>query len=298
MRRGALLLFLLVALVPRAGWATPEQDLEQAEHAYERSDYKRAIELIRPLLYPAIRLSNQKLVIQAYKLLGISYVFEKNKTEAEKQFLAILSIAPTYKLDPLVDPGAAVKFFEGVKKRNADKIRAILERERKEAERRRKEEERRRAEQRRLELLARQGQVFVERTVTLHPYWINFVPLGAGQFQNGHRGKGYALMGTQLTLGLLSAGTGLAGYLAYAGRPLNTEEYDRARALSIVQVVSAGLCAAAVVYGVIDALVYHEPMTVTEKRYKRNPKGSGKAALTVTPTLGPSSAGLGLGFTF
>lgn len=150
----------------------------------------------------------------------------------------------------------------------------------------------------------------VEREVVQHPYWVNFLPLGAGQFQNGHRRKGWALFGAQISLAAVSAGTYIGGYLAYSGQSLTSEEYDRARTLSVVQIVSAGLCAATVAYGIIDALVYHEPRTVKERRYRRAPEtpagaGGGKArdegtAVFVIPSLGADgrSAGLGLGFAF
>jgi hypothetical protein len=297
----AWLLWFFVYLVPTPARATPEKELEEGARAYVRGDFKQAIKRIRPLLYPSIRLSNQEQVVQAYRLLGISYVFEKNKPEAEKQFLAILSIRPRFRLDPLVDPVAAVNLFEAVKKRNADKIKKILERERLERERRQREEARRRAEERRMKLLAQQPQQVVERTVIKRPWWINFVPLGAGQFQNGHRRKGYILLGTQATLAAISAGAGLGVYFGYSGRALNREEYDRARALSITQVVSAGICAAAVVYGVVDALIYHEPQTVTERRYKKKPPTKKKSAhYFLAPTVGPDgkSGGLGLGVVF
>jgi len=303
----AVVCILLLLLAPAPALASPEQDLQEGARAYERSDFKQAIELIRPLLYPTIRLSQQDQVLQAHKLLGISHVFEKNRTEAAKEFLAILSIRPTYRLDPLVDPASAVRQFEEVKKRNADKIRQILDRERREAVRHRLAEERRRAEDRRLRLLAGQANLVIERTVVEHPYWINFVPL-AGQFQNGHRTKGFVLLGTQVGLAALSLGSGLGVYWGYTGRALTREEYDRARALSIVQVASAGLCAAAVAYGIIDALYYHRSRTVSERRYwrksqKRPAKSTGatkKTSLFVVPSLGAdgTSGGLGLGFTF
>jgi len=303
-RPSALLgaLALALALVaPTPARADASADLEEGARAYERGDFKQAIELIRPLLYPAIRLTAQSQVIRAHKLLGISYVFEKRSAEAAREFLAILSIRPDYRLDPLVVPVSAVQLFEQVKKRNAEKIRAILERERREAERRRLEEERRKAEERRLKLLAGQGRVVVERNVVEHPYWVSFLPLGAGQFQNGHRRKGWILFGAELGLAAVSVGTYLGGYFAYSGRPLTQEEYDRGRALSIVQVASAGLCAAVVAYGVIDALIYHKPRTVTERRFKRRPETeTTKTSLYVIPSLSADgkSGGMGLGITF
>jgi hypothetical protein len=298
--RSRLLLLLLtwvclqILLPSGPALASPEADLQEATRAYNRSDFKRVIKLLRPLLYPKNRFSQQSQTVQAYKLLGISYVFEKNRSEAGKQFLALLSLQPGFRLDPLVYPEAAVEVFEEVKKRNAEKIEAILERERKERERRRQEELKREEERRRIERLARQAQTVVERTVIEHPYWINFIPLGAGQFQNGHRKKGYVLMASQLGLAALSFSAALAVRLEYAGRvDLSPEEGSRADALTTVYLVSGALCAALVAYGIIDALVYHEPRTVRERRYKRK-----TSSIYLAPALGGRTAGLELGLTF
>ncbi len=284
---GAVLLALLAG---GPAQAAPEQALQQGARAYGRGNYAQAIKLLRPLVYPLIRLSTEAQVIQAYKLLGVSYIFEKDRTEAEKQFMAILALQPDFRFDPLVDPVAAVDLLEDVKRRNAEKLKAIKERERREAERRRIEEQRRRDEERRRALVAGQGIDVIERTIVKHPYWINFVPFGAGQLQNGHRRKAFALMGTQLTLGALSLGTALGLRFAYPDGRVPAAEYDRARGLAIAQVASGALFFATIAYGIIDALVYHRPEHVTERRTRRK--------LDLTPTPGPGTAGLGLGMRF
>ncbi len=281
-------------LLARGAAASPEQDLREAAQAYSRGEYASAIKLLRPLLYPRIRLASQDQVVRAYKLLGVSYIFEKDRDEAERQFMAILSLRPDYKLDPLVDPPAAVKFLEGVKQRNAAKLREIQEREKREAERRRLEAERRREEERR-KALARE-QTVVERTVTRRVYWVSFLPLGLGQLQNGQRGKGFALMGSQLALGGLSLASAIAYRYSWPTGRIPAEEYDRARAVAITQVVSGALCLATIAYGIIDALVYYRAETVSERSYQRKPPSTPKLGLT--PLVAPRAGGIGLGLTF
>jgi hypothetical protein len=282
-----VLVVLLLLGAAGTAQALPEQDLQEAARAYGRGEYDRVIQVVRPLLYPEIRLSSQDQLIRAYKLLGISYIFEKDREQAEKQFMALLSLRPDFRLDPLVDPVAAADFLEEVKRRNAERIRAIRERERKEAERRRLEEQRRREEAGRRARLLDQPQEIIERTVVQRPYWINFVPLGAGQFQNGQRRKGYALLGIQLGLGTISAVTALSVRLGYPGSRLPPDEYDRARALAITQVVSGALCLGVVAYGIIDALAYHKPQTVTETRRARQTR---QVSLFVVPTASTGQA--------
>ncbi|MCC6752339.1 MAG: hypothetical protein IT371_32135 [Deltaproteobacteria bacterium] len=264
----------------------PELALRQAAKAYDRGNYKRVIAILGPLLSPQILLAQEAQVLQARKLLGISYVFSKNAPAAEREFVAILSERPDYRLDPLVDPQAAVEVFDSVKRRNAEKLRAILDRERREADRRRLDEARRRDRQRRQAELERQGGETVERTIVTRSYWVNFVPFGAGQFQNRQRGKGFTLLGTQAALGLTSLGAYLALRLAYPSGQVPAEEWTRARALNITQVVSGALFFATVAYGIIDALLHHQPRTVEEKRYRRAPR----------IVVGPQSLGLDLTF--
>lgn len=287
------MLVIGLLLLARVAAASPEQDLREAAQAYSRGEYASAIKLLRPLLYPRIRLASQDQVVRAHKLLGVSYIFEKDRDEAERQFMAILSLRPDYTLDPLVDPPAAVKFLEGVKRRNSAKLREIQERERREAERRRLEAERKRDEERR-KALARE-QTVVERTVTRRVYWVSFLPLGLGQLQNGQRAKGFTLMGTQLALGGLSLTSALAYRYTWPTGRIPAAEYDRARALAITQVVSGALCLAAVAYGIIDALVYYRAETVSERSYQRAPP---KPRLSLTPLVTPRAGGLGLGLTF
>ncbi len=293
--------FVVIMVIFASQWmsirsfaATPERILEEAERAYGRSNFKKVIKMLSPLLYPKIRFNQQEQLIQAYKLLGISYVFEKNKNEAEKQFLALLSLRPGYQLDLFVDPEAAVEVFEDVKRRNAEKIKAILEKERAEQERQRREDLRRQEEekQRKSAAVPKKTRI-IEREVVEHPYWINFLPFGMGQFQNGHIAKGYSVMGLELGLGTLSLGISLGLRFAYPDGKVSAESWNLANGLSITQVVSGALFFATVAYGIIDALVYYKPKIITETEVLN------KNAFYLIPTIGPNQAsGLGMGLTF
>jgi hypothetical protein len=290
--RWGLIILSLIALPLRLD-ASPSGDLREAERAYERGDYRRVIQLISPLLYPKIQFSDSQRTIKAYTLLGISYVFEKNNTEAEIQFLAILSQRPGFRLDPLFYPEAAVELFEEVKRQNAEKIQNFLERERQEQEGQRQADLLRQKEQRRpIRPMKKNDDEVIVRTIINRPYWLNFMPLGVGQFQNGHRKKAYILMSTQLSLMAISAGTAIGVRTAYSGHPLGTEQYNTAQALNTVQLVSASLCVASIVYGVIDALVYYQPQSITVNRYKKSP------LITLRPPSPSEIGGLGLNLRF
>jgi hypothetical protein len=296
----ALCLALALLLATPPALAVPqEKALRAATRAYDSGDYATVIKLLRPLLHPTIRLSNQSQVISAFGLLGIAYIFEKNRAEAEKQFMAILALQPDFRFDPQVDPAVAVELLEELKRRNADKLRAIRERERLETERRRRSEEERRRREEEARRLAQRPSVLFERTVQKNPYWVNFVPLGAGQFQNGHRKKGYALMITQLGLGATSLATGISAWTLYSnstrtanGLRVSQDEYNRLRGLSIAQVVTGALCLGTIAYGIIDALVYYKPQSVIERQLPLPPPPTPKV------TVAPMGAGLELGVKF
>lgn len=284
----AAALVLLAGAVPAR--ASPDGDLAEAQRSYTKGDYRRAIALLTPLLYPRLRLSAEVKVLRARKLLGISYVFEKNTAKATEQFAAILSLRPDYQFDSLVNPEAAIELFERVKKRDADKLQRI--RKRIEHERQKRLEEQRREEQRRRQ---EAHELVIERTKQKNSYWVNFVPFGAGQFQNGHRRKGYLLLTLQAVLGAVSVGSAIWHRAAYAGTV--KVESTEARAVGITQVASGAVFLGALAYGVIDALAYYQGETVVERQYKRRPTertSASKSVLSISLAPLPGSVTMGL----
>ena len=288
-------------------WAGPKEILQDASRSYARGRYKRVIKRVRPLLYPTIKLSDQAQVIAAHRLLALSYMFLKDKVQAEKHFLAMLSLRPQYELDPVVDPVAAVELFDEVKRRNAERIRAILDRERKEQERKRKEEARRKAEAERKRAAALLARPRHERVIEKRHYWINWVPFGAGQFQNGHRKKGFTMLGLQAGLGAVSLGLHLALRFGpftndKTGKVPN-EKWNTVQGLQYAQIATGAACIGLMIYGVVDALIYYEPDRVIIRQIKQTTPAKKKPSKKntswfIAPSLGPGSAGLGFGVAF
>jgi len=296
---------LLLALPCRAG--TPEEDLTEGGRAYDRGEYRAAIELLRPLIYPRITLASQDEALRARKLLGLSYLFEQDKEEAERQFLAILAARPNFQLDPLVDPASAVELFEEVKRRNAERLERIRQRQRQEELRRQQQEALKRDAESEEARLCRTHKLV--RTVVRRNFWINLAPLGAGQFQNGHHNKGFVLLGMQLGLGALSLGTYLGQRFGYPDGTYNSGESATAQGLRYTQIVAGGAALGLVAYGIIDAIVHYEAETVTERWIERKPDRGGDSKkktksnktgsrLLLAPAVGQHGAGLNLGFSF
>lgn len=288
-------LLLLCALTAAEGSAhgqanTAEQSFQKAKAAYERGAYKKVISLLRPLLYPKNLLSEKKMQLSAHKMLGISHVFEKNRLAAEQSFMAILAEEPKFRLDPLVDPPAAVGIFEAVRKRSAEMLRKIEEAQRAEERRQLEEQKRREDELRQLREAAKRGAQMVERTVQRHPYWLNFIPFGVGQFQNGHRKKGAFLLTAQLLTAGTSLGMALGYRLAFPDGRYRPEDETKVDVLRAGQVISGALFWALVVYGVLDALNYYKSESVRERRYKIS------RGFSIAPAATPGGAGLKITF--
>ncbi len=115
-------------------------------------------------------------------------------------------------------------------------------------------------------------------------YALVFVP-PFGQFQNGDRGRGWAMLGIGATAGVTSVVTGLllrSWKLDGPGNEFPRERAPEARAIKAVNNVSVALLAATYVAGVVDAAV----------RFDAEGEPEGRLQLS----LFPGGAALGLRF--
>jgi hypothetical protein len=240
---------------------------DRGRTAFGRAEYQRAIEILRPLLYPEELLESDGEIVQAHRMLGVAYLFENKPEEARREFEQLIRMRGDFRFDPLLDPQRVVDFFNDVLKENKAIADDMLKR--------RQARERAAAEQRERDaaLLRRPPTIIrYER----HSFAVNFVPFGAGQFQNGHRGKGWFFLGTEALLGAVSLGAFATNFGLYGLTPnrrcnmdtdgaecppayIDHSQEDTSRMLTGVQVVSGGLFFAVAIWGVIDALVNFQP---------------------------------------
>jgi hypothetical protein len=295
---GALLAILCSCTFATSAWANPSRNaklsLDQGRTAYDRGDYRRAIDTIHPLLYPSIELGTEDEVVTAHRLLALSYFFVNKQKEAEDEVTSLLALRPSYQLDPIVDPPVAVRFFDDVRRRQAERIDAIKKREQEETERTRKEEERRSTEAH-----ARAQRVYVDRVVERHSRLIALLPFGAGQAQNGQPKKAIAFGVTQAILGAAS----LAAYLAIEYQyPVNpstlhrqfpASEANTATALISLQLAAGAAFWATVAWGILDAQLLFKREVVRDTRERATPPPK-RNKLTIIPT----PTGVGLAGTF
>ncbi|AKQ65977.1 Tetratricopeptide repeat domain protein [Myxococcus hansupus] len=327
-----LLLIALMLLVPDAARA---QDAGDPEVAALRAsfDYGKYAEVMDRA---GARIDRGGLdeddLAELHKLAGLA-AFNLGRTDdARRHLRALLRLDPDFSLDPFVVPPPAVSFFDTLKEDMDTELdflrqerRLRKEREKAEAERRERERMEAEVQRRRAEELASQVTV---RTVEKRNFLVNFVPFGAGQFQQGRTSLGIVFAATE---GVLAV-TSIISFFAYEslfeertidldnvlnpdGRASVTVRFiptSRARQRDAWQLLKLGSAAgfyAIYAVGVVDALYHHEDQVVrstVEPRADAPPSESPPSSRVVRAAapktharvgLYPTPGGLGAGLT-
>jgi len=271
----AVIASLLCLLVGPVGAAparlSSREAFERGRTAFGRAEYRRAIEILNPLVYPEVLLDSEGEVVQAHRMLGVAYLYTNRPEEAKREFHKLLELRPDYRFDPLLDPQPVVDAFNAVVQEEEAEIAAI------ELRRRQRDAELAARRQREARLRATPAPPLVYER---HSYLLNFVPFGAGQFQNGQRRRGWLFLGLEGGLAAISVGAFVANFALYGIEPHRTclvptdsstgstpacppnaidhsQERTSQRLLQ-VQLISGGLFFAAAVWGVIDALRHYQ----------------------------------------
>jgi hypothetical protein len=251
-------------------------DLKRARDRFEFGAWADAAGTVRAWLSEHPDASGPE-AVDAYRMLGISELKLGDLVQARSAFVSLLSVDPDYALDPFLVEPRVVEFFDQVKREREPALAPLRER------RRALEEQRRLAEEAQRRLLseeqARSGPPTKVIRVQERIYLFNWLPLGAGQFQNGDNAKGTAIAAAEVALGA----TNLAAILIHnqiaqdPARRCSTSQptgcrkppyTDADRALldriDVVKYVSAGLFWAVYAYGVVDAHLHYLPRVETE----------------------------------
>jgi hypothetical protein len=311
MKRAWLVLLLATSALAQTAPApdAPTSDrIAPLQSAFEYGNFQDVLSRAEALIDQG-HLGEDQLV-QLHRLAGLSAFNLQQLPVAERHFTALLLLSPDFQLDPFAVPPPAVRFFEDLRKKLAPQLaeaKAAQQR-RVDAERRATEERTRaqqqaEAERRRLEEAARRVTV---RTVEKRNFWLNFVPFGAGQFQQGRDGLA---VGLAVSEGALAV-TSVISYFAYdalfetrtfpqvpgsseTGIPTNRQiEARNWRYLKIGSAIGFYLLWAG---GVADAIYHHQDQVVTTTT-ENAPAPPAK----VQPTAGaelmlvPHGAGAGL----
>jgi hypothetical protein len=213
--------------------------LMRAENAYVKRHYESVLLLLSPLLEVPECLQDPTTRLEVELLAGVSYLEQGKDDEADRHFMRVLRLNPDYEIGSIITlPEGSSRRIETLKIRFADELNAL------------------RGNQ--------SHGVVVESLYILaekkeNPYWINFLPFGAGQFQMGEKGWGitYAsLQASSLALTILGGGM-VELYRGKSGK-YSKLNYPKAKSWQHAQI--AGIAAFSVFYlaGMIHALIIHE----------------------------------------
>jgi tetratricopeptide (TPR) repeat protein len=264
----------VIALVLALVLSAPT-DLKRAKDRFDFGAYADAAAVLRQLLAGSPRLTDAESV-EAYRMLGIAEYQLGDQPQARSAFVNLLSVDPDYALDPFLVPPPIVEFFDRVKRDSEPALAPLRQR------RRDLREQQRLADEARRRLLAEEQSragpptkiVRLEERIYLY----NWMPLGAGQFQNGDRAKGTAIAAGQLVLGLVNASailfhnqlaqdrtrTCISGQAGCSRPPYSDSDRTLLRNVESVKYASAGLFWALYAYGVWDAHRNYVPRIETE----------------------------------
>ena len=217
--------------------------LVRAAAAYEYGDMAQVVDAARPVAEGTLPSSAEQRA-RALRFLGIGLFLTSRALGADNAFAELLRVDPSARLDPTTTRPEVVAFFENIRHQHVARERA-----------------------------------------SRHFIW-NLLP-PVGQFRNGDTTKGWLVGGVEV----IALGTCVASRLVsyswhHADNTYGTPEGSRnsdERTLRVVEWTSAGVLAAAYLYGVIDGIVH----------YYRPPDDSGSS---LTMLIFPGGGGLRLTF--
>src|SRR5579871_4901962 len=190
----------LTLLLPSAAWSADEIRNTEAAHVrmlYEHGKYEEALQQGEE---DETGWSDTDRA-DVHRYAGLA-AFNINKTDdAARHFKKWLRIDPDADLDPFVVTPAAIKFFEEVRTQMARELEALRLQKRLRASELAREKAAEAERKRQLEELSRK---VTTRNVEKRSFLVNFVPFGAGQFQQGRIRAGIAFLGLEGGLALTS----------------------------------------------------------------------------------------------
>jgi hypothetical protein len=280
----------VIPLLLALALAAPRADLKRARDRFEFGAWADAAGTIRAWMAEHPEATGPD-AVEALRMLGISEYHLGDLNQARSAFVALLSLEPDYALDPFLVPPPVVEFFDRVKREHEPQLAPLRERKRAAEEQARLAEEARRKLI--LEEQARTGPPTKVIRVQERIYLFNWMPFGAGQFQNGQRAKGTIIAATQLALAGLNLGAILVhnriaddrsrrcspSQTSGCSRPPFTDA-DRTLLfrVDLAKYVAAAAFWGVYGFGVYDAHKYYVPRVETE--------------------IGPSRAGVKVGWSF
>jgi hypothetical protein len=279
----AALILAVVCATTSAAHATPGGQLDKARSEFLSKNYADAIPLLNYLLYPNVQLAEKDDIVEAHVLFGACAFETGDNLTARKEFEAALELKQDYAIDTARFSAGAVHFFDETK-------HAVDDRRNHDAEERRIADEKDR--------LRRYKESLVVYEV--RSYYVNYIPFGAGQFQNGQHAKGLWFASTEAATGAISAGIWiyLVGTYGFNGR-VPTQDLGFARTLQQIEIGAGGVCLGLMAWGIIDSLRNYHPRSQIDADdsllppdLRKTPPPKPHTSFFITPELVPDGAGI------
>ena len=315
---------LLWCTAALAQGASADREVDVVRATFEVGNYREALKRGREAMASQNFSEAQRIELNKYA--GLAAFILGDTAGAEEHLYHLLQLNPDYVLDPFAFPPPAIKFFEDLRKKNADALNLVRQKiSLREEQLRREAVERERArvaaeeQRRRIEQLAAQMTV---KTVEKRSLALNFVPFGAGQFQQGRNGMGVTLAVVEGALGATSiiAWAVIESMIETKRYTFNSADPDHRTvtliqtgipanriperdAWRIVKYASGAAFYTAYGYGVVDALYHHEDQVVTTTTAPvppptpmvKPPSPDERPRTDARPFLFPTSGGVGAG---
>ena len=250
---------------------TPVEAMRKARSFFEYGDYASASKLLNHLIDTG-RFESGELRGEAYRLLGLSDFYQGKKGEAYRAFLEMLYLNPDAELDPFYVPPSAVAFFEQVKEEAEPRLLPLRNLKRADEEARRRAAIAEARERERLEQEEEQRRLLrvaptVEKRVVQREFWVNLLPFGVGQLQNGDRNLGIVLATSETIAGATSAGSALLiEELRDSSGNFGASVFPLAQRLNVAKWIGAGIFYALWIGGAIHAAVNYQSETAMPDR--------------------------------
>ncbi|MGE5185093.1 MAG: hypothetical protein ACM31C_23655 [Acidobacteriota bacterium] len=291
--RAALIAVALAMLVP-AAQATPSQDLDAAKKAFHDGQLAQALPLYNALLYPPPpKLADATEIVDAYVNLGVCRVDAGDIDGAKREFEKALGLDPNKQLDAqFIQNKEAIRLFDDTKADLRNRAREA-------------------ADKQKLAELLQEREAFKKSLVVYqsHPFGLNLIPFGFGQYQNGDTGKSILFASSELVT--LGTSVGIWYYLVNKyginNQHLHVDSTEAAN-IRLMQQVEIGSGAAFIVlllWGEYDSYRNYKPQVrmqaddsllppnLRDIDKSHRPK---KTSFHVVPMITPSGAGIGVGW--
>ncbi len=232
------------------------------------------IEILAPVQNKLHCIDDTSAAVKLYAILGIAYLEIDDHTESDRYFTDAILLDPYSDIESLImlPPNAAQRLQEL-------KLEVELRRQAHEDP----------------SVIVRMNYVPVK--FESHPFWISFVPLGAGLYQMHENEWGTTYLTTQL-VGVVMAVTGAAVVESYRedNYYFSTKNVKTAKNWRIVEYTGIALLSASYLINVIHAIAIHQPVTQTILSPQNSMPET--IAYTVAPVIMNDGAGVAYSTSF